>query len=292
MDDYIRLYLEKLKNKKLSSSTILAYRNDIVRFEDFIASKGEVVTKVSNLSVVEYVQFLKSNSMKDATIARNLVSLRRFYKFLSESLVISKNPISEYSSPKISHTISEILTTDETERLLNIPNVTTVKGIRDKAMLELMYASGIKVTELISLKLKDLNLELNYIVCVGFKNKERVIPINKTAVNSLKEYIKVRHELSEDKNDYLFLNTKGEELSRQGFWKILNVYVDAAKINKNITPTTIRHSFAVHLIQNGADLKTVQELLGYSDLNMMEIYYSVVNKNKIFEVYNRAHPRA
>ncbi len=292
MDGLLKDYLEKIKSKKLSYNTLSAYERDIKSFIDFLSMRGEVVTEVTDITVLEYMQILKAKEMKDASLARNLASLRNFYKYLNNASVVSNNPFTSYSSPKINHVIAEILTPQETEKLLNMPDLKTLKGIRDKAMLELMYATGIKVTELILLNLENINLKLNYIICTGTKNKERLIPIGKYASKFLSEYIEIRSDFLKTECKNLFVNSKGAPMSRQGFWKILNGYVEAAEIKKNISPQTIRHSFAVHLLQNGADLKSVQELLGYSNLSAIEIYFSVLKKNKIFDVYNNSHPRA
>jgi Site-specific recombinase XerD len=227
-----------------------------------------------------------------SSIIRNIVSLRSFYKYLMLKGVVDENPVLYYDMPKVKHTIPKILTIDEVDKLLDSPDLSKDKGIRDKAMLETMYASGMKVMELLSLTIYDINLKLSYIKCRNSRNQERIIPIGSIAVKYLKKYLNVRNRLNTYNLDFLFLNLRGVQMSRQGFWKIVKYYAEKSDIDKNINAFTLRHSFAVHLLQNGADIRSVQELLGHKDLSATEIYESILKKNKIAEVYKKAHPRA
>jgi integrase/recombinase XerD len=206
--------------------------------------------------------------------------------------IVSENPVMDYEIPKLKHNIPKILTIEEVDKLLSVPDLTTNKGIRDKAMLEVVYATGMKVTELLNLTIYDINLKLSYIKCRDSKKQERIIPIGSFAVKCIEEYLKIRPHINIYNLDLLFLNLKGVQMTRQGFWKIIKYYADEAGIDKTINAFTLRHSFAVHLLQNGADIKSVQELLGHKDMSATQIYSSISRKNKIAEVYKKFHPRA
>ena len=258
----IEKYIILLKKKNMSKNTIDAYKRDLIRFESFALKKHCNLTDVNQIDLREYVQSLQKNNLASSSIARSIVSLRRFYRYLKNSGTIIDNPILEYESPKIKRIIPEILTVEEVDKLLSIPDISINKGSRDKAMLEVMYAAGLKVTELINLKVSDVNLKLSYIKCTGSSKRERIIPIGTYAINRLESYFKIRPILNKKYLGYLFLNLKGEPLTRQGFWKIIKGYALLAGIQKRIDSNTLRNSFAVHLLQNGADIKTVQELLG------------------------------
>ncbi|NFV70717.1 site-specific tyrosine recombinase XerD, partial [Clostridium botulinum] len=227
----------------------------------------------------------------NSSIVRNIVSIRNFYKYLIQKNIVSEDPTLGYEIPKIERNIPKILSVEEVDKLLNSPN-SSKKGLRDKAMLELMYATGVKITELLNLDIYDINLKFNYIKCRGSKKRERIIPIGSYAVKCLKNYLEVRPIINAYNLDYLFLNLKGTQMTRQGFWKIIKFYAKEASIDKEIDSYTLRHSFAVHLLQNGADIKSVQELLGHKDLAATQIYSSISKKSKIAEVYKNAHPRA
>lgn len=292
MNSSIKKYMILLEKKNFSKNTIDAYKRDLVRFENFILEKNADLEVITQLDLMQYVQSLQKNNLAASSIARNIVSLRRFYRYLKNRNIIIDNPIIEFKSPKIKRVIPQILTVDEVDRLLSIPDVGINKGIRDKAMLEVMYAAGLKVTELINLKVADVNLKLSYIKCTGSKNMERIIPIGTFAIKQLESYYKIRPLINKKYLGYLFLNLKGESLSRQGFWKIIKEYALLAGIEKNIDSNTLRNSFAVHLLQNGADIKTVQELLGHKELSATLFYSNLTKKSRIAEVYKKFHPRA
>jgi integrase/recombinase XerD len=285
-------YTKEMEKKHMSKNTMDAYVRDIDRFFNFIKDRKESIKTVEVISIMAYVQYLQKKGKALSSIVRNIVSLRNFYKYLMLRGVIDENPILYYQIPKVEHSVPEILTVEEVDKLLSSPDLSTDKGIRDKAMLEVMYAAGMKVMELLNLTIYDINLKLSYVRCSNSKKKERIIPIGSVAVKYLKKYLNIRPELNVYNLNILFLNLKGVKMSRQGFWKIVKHYAKESKINKNINAFTLRHSFAVHLLQNGADIKSVQELLGHKDLSATQVYSSVLKRNKIAEVYKKAHPRA
>ena len=214
-----------------------------------------------------------------------------FFQYLTQKNGWKENPAEKLKAPKIEKKLPGILTVEEVDLLLAQPKGNTAKGIRDKAMLELLYATGIRVSELISLKIKDINLKLGYLTCSGGE-RERVIPFGSAAKQAVEKYLDVARDqlLGDQDSDFLFLNCSGKSMSRQGFWKVLKGYAASAGIQQDITPHTLRHSFAAHLLQNGADLKSVQEMMGHSDISSTQIYMNM-NIHKIRDVYMKAHPR-
>jgi integrase/recombinase XerD len=237
--------------------------------------------------------YLEKQGKSPSTISRHLASIRAFNQYLFNEGLIKKNPTLNLKSPKKKRNKLEILTLKEVDILLNQPDVKTIKGIRDKAMLELLYAAGLKVSELLNLNIEDVDLNLGLVVLSKKFTNERVIPIGKAAIKSIKVYLdECRNKLIKESNENsLFLNYQGKQLTRQGFWKIIKYYKEKACIEKKITPRTLRHSFAVHLIENGADLKSVQAMLGHADISSTQLYIKENNK-RLNEVYNKAHPRA
>ena len=230
--------------------------------------------------------------MSTATVSRNIASIKAFFIFLLRKGDITEDPSEVLKPPKIEKKTPVILTTEEVNLLLEQPGGKTPKDIRDKAMLELLYATGIRVSELINLRMKDVNLSLDYIQCKD-SNNDRVIPFTKETKQALEDYINnAREALCNGDQDYLFTNCQGSPMTRQGFWKIIKYYSGKAGIKKDITPHTIRHSFAMHLVNNGADLKAVQEMLGHSDISTTQIYVKANANSKLKEVYEKAHPRA
>ena len=292
MSNLLLKYVEDLERKHVSKNTLDAYVRDISRFNDFIKQRKEEITEIEIVSVMAYVQHLQKEGKAVSSIVRNIVSLRNFYKYLIRKGIINENPVINYEIPKIKHNIPKTLTIEEVDKLLSAPKSNINKGIRDKAMLEVVYATGMKVTELLNLTIYDINLKLPYIKCKGSKDQERIIPIGSFAVRCLEEYLKIRPQINVYNLDLLFLNLKGVQMTRQGFWKIIKYYADETDIDKAINAFTLRHSFAVHLLQNGADIKSVQELLGHKDLSATQIYSNISRKNKIAEVYKKSHPRA
>ncbi|MCY6370299.1 site-specific tyrosine recombinase XerD [Clostridium ganghwense] len=292
MNEYLIRFVEDMKKKELSNNTVEAYKRDIKKFSDFLVKREENTINVDMISIMAYVQTLKKEGRANSSIIRNLVSLRSFYKYLIKNGKISENPLIDFEVPKNKRNLPEILTVDEVDRFLTAPDCSTSKGVRDKAMLELMYATGIKVSELLNLTIFDVNIKLAYIKCKGTKNKERIIPIGSYAVNCLNEYLEIRQNINLNNSNLLFFNLRGEKMTRQGFWKLVKNYAKEININKKINSYTLRHSFAVHLLQNGADMKSVQELLGHNSIATTQIYSGISKQSKIVDVYKNAHPRA
>ncbi|ACQ51728.1 site-specific tyrosine recombinase XerD [Clostridium botulinum] len=291
MKNIIENYIKDLQKKNLSKNTLEAYRRDVEKFSEFVRNREEKILSVDTVTIMAFVQYLQREGRATSSIVRNIVSIRNFYKYLIKKNMVSEDPTLGYEIPKIERTIPKILSVEEVDKLLNSPD-SSKKGLRDKAMLELMYATGVKITELLNLNIYDINLKFNYIKCRGSKKRERIIPIGSYAIKCLKNYLEVRPAINVYNLDYLFLNLKGTQMTRQGFWKIIKFYAKEAFIDKEIDSYTLRHSFAVHLLQNGADIKSVQELLGHKDLAATQIYSSISKKSKIAEVYKNAHPRA
>lgn len=286
LDDYIT-YLQNTKN--LSVNTIESYERDILVFKNYTSCN---LIKAKEEHILNYIQNMKSGGKADATISRSLAALRSFYGYLKRTEKISVDPTAAVEIPKVEKKLPQILTVKEVERLLMQPKPNDVKGIRDKAMLEVLYACGIRVSELVNLKLSNVNMRRQFLVCTS-GNKTRNIPLGKMAISSLNDYLKhSRSVLVADKNENaLFVSYNGKQMSRQGFWKILKRYARKAGISTDITPHTLRHSFAAHLLENGADLGSIQEMMGHVDISSTNIYTRIM-ENKIANVYKKAHPRA
>lgn len=294
MEVIVQKYINFLeKDKRLSLNTLQSYRRDIEQYITYLAEINlHNITNTNKTTVITYLLNLQKKGRATSTISRNLASIRSFYQYVSKNKIIEQDPTSELESPKVEKKLPQILSTKEVELLLEQPKCTDLKGYRDKAMLELLYATGIRVTELISLNLTDINLEMGFIKC-NKGSRERMIPIGSIAISAIQEYLSKSRGLLIQKSDEkaLFVNINGRRLTRQGFWKIIKQYKNLAKINKDITPHTLRHSFAAHLLENGADLRSIQEMLGHSDISSTQIYAQIA-KNKIKEIYKKTHPRA
>lgn len=285
--DYLR------EEKKSSENTILSYGRDLRGFCRFMKEAGVLdAAKVNRTNVMAYVYELQKQHKAGATVSRNIASIRSFFQYLLRSGYVGENPAADLELPKVEKKMPEILSLEKVELLLEQPAGEEDKEVRDKAMLELLYATGIRVTELISLRVEDINLPLEYIHC-GKENKSRIIPIGAQAKYSLRKYMeKVRdHMILQPEENILFVNCNGRPMTRQGFWKIIKAYAKKAGIEEDITPHMLRHSFAAHLIENGADLRSVQEMLGHSDISTTQIYTKLTNQ-KLKNVYAKAHPRA
>ena len=293
MEKQIKLFLEFLENdKKLSSNTLQSYKRDITQYQEYIDKNGLNYLKINHEEIDKYFESLKDMNKKTSTISRNLATIRSFYQFLLRTKKIKKDPTIGVQSPKVEKKVPSILTSKEVELLLDQPKSIDLKGIRDKAMLEFAYATGMRVTEIISLNISDVNLDQSYVVCnAGFK--KRNIPLGSISLKALKDYIeKARPILIKDENvAALFVNINGKRLTRQGFWKIVKFYKEQAHITNYITPHVLRHSFATHLLQNGADLKAIQTMLGHSDISSTQVYMQFQNEN-LKDIYKKAHPRA
>jgi Site-specific recombinase XerD len=292
MDKLVVNYIEYIKLNKLSKNTIEAYSRDLRMFYNYLIINNIKFSSMDNMIFSEYIKELKKNGKAQTSIVRSIISIRNFYKYLIRYGYVNEICLFDYEIPKVNRSNPYILTIDEVNKLLEVPDVTTTKGIRDSAMLELMYATGIKVSELLDLNVNDINLKLNFVKCCGTKSRERVVPLGTFSVECLKKYMNIRDEYNINNSGYLFLNYNGEKMTRQGFWKLVKFYAVKAGIKNDITINTIRHSFAVHLIQNGIDIKSLQEMLGYVDINAAQIYINMVNNKKLAEEYKKSHPRA
>ncbi len=282
--DYIKV------EKGLSSNTIQSYNNDLLRFARFLERKGLSVKNITTSDLSDYIQELKGK-LSERSLARNLSSLRSFYRFLILNSHINHNPTRLIDFPKLPRRLPEVLSFEEVERLLSAPDPKTPEGKRDKAMLELLYATGIRVSELITIKIHDLDLERGIVRVLGKGSKERLIPMGQIAIDSIKEYLLIRKGFLKDKDfPHLFLNVRGRPLTRQGFWKIIKAYGIKAGIKKRITPHILRHSFATHLLERGADLRSVQLMLGHEDISTTQIY-THISTERIRKIHKRFHPR-
>ncbi|MCQ2548368.1 MAG: tyrosine-type recombinase/integrase [Clostridia bacterium] len=283
-------FLEQLKNKK-SENTYLAYGRDLRAFEKYL--KKDIV-EAENGEVVKYVLYLKKAGVSTATINRKLSAIRAYFKFLMSKGLCEKDPTEGIKSPKIERKTLDYLSMDEVEKLLDATDGDTVKAMRDKAILELLYATGMKVSELLELKPEDVNLVVGFITCSGNHGAARIIPLGSMAKIAISNYIDNARDallLTEEKDVPLFLNFYGTALTRQGIWKLVKQYGQEAGIEKEVTPQLIRNSFAAHMVLNGADVKTLQELLGNEDIMATQIYLSV-KKTRIKDVYDKTFPRA
>lgn len=294
MDALVQKFVNFLeKDKKLSLNTLQSYRRDIEQYITYLKSMNvKNISSTNKTTVIAYLLHLQKKGRATSTISRSLASIRSYYQYLTKSKVIDVNPTVGLESPKVEKKLPQILSTQEVELLLEQPKCVDLKGYRDKAMLELLYATGIRVSELISLDINDISLDMGFIRC-NKGARERIIPIGTIAISALQDYLKnARNLLIQNKDETaLFVNINGRRLTRQGFWKIVKQYKNLAKINKEITPHTLRHSFAAHLLENGADLRSIQEMLGHSDISSTQIYTQIA-KNKIKDIYIKTHPRA
>ncbi|MGN1311255.1 MAG: site-specific tyrosine recombinase XerD [Clostridia bacterium] len=293
MEKQIELFLNFIRNeKKLSDNTFQSYKRDILQYQNYIDSNNIDYIKASEKDVKNYLTYLDSLNKKPTTISRHLASIRLFYQYLLKNQKVKEDPTAHVQAPKIDKKAPSILTSEEVTLLLNQPKNVDLKGIRDKAMLEFAYATGMRVTEIISLNIEDVNLEEGVVNCKS-RTKTRTIPLGKISLNALKEYVdNVRNVLIKDENEKaLFVNINGKRLTRQGVWKIVKFYKEQAHITKEITPHVLRHSFATHLLQNGADLKSIQTMLGHSDISSTQVYMQFQDES-LKNIYRKAHPRA
>ena len=289
VEEYIT-YMQKVKHK--SKNTLDSYRRDVNQFVAFITDTSGSVEKATKSDIHLYLLELKKNGRAAASISRMVTSLRSFYSYLIINRYTDTDPTENLEAPHVEKKLPKILTSEQISKLLSSPDITEPKGIRDKAMLELLYATGIRVSELIGLHIVDVDLKMKYIHCIT-GTKERIIPIGDRAVQAVAEYLEVAREklLKNQKSDMLFVNCSGGSISRQGFWKVMKHYGDKAGIDAEITPHMLRHSFAAHLIENGADVKSVQSMMGHADISSTQIYTNLIDAH-IRKVYEKAHPRA
>ena len=294
MDKILSGFLTYIKEEKnATENTYASYRRDLDAYFAFLVAKNKRDPLTVTKEIVDaFLLHLKECGKSGSSIARNLSSVRSFYQYLMIQGKVSDNPAKQIKFHNDDRKLPDILTADEVNTLLDQPQCINPKGYRDKAILELLYATGMKVTELVDLEIYDVNIHMGIIRCTG-SNGARMVPMYKTAAKAIDEYItKIRPLLVEDKdNTALFVNTNGSRLTRQGLWKIIKAYAQSAGIRKDITPQTIRHSFASHLLENGADMRAIQEMLGHTDISSTQIYAKII-KNRYSDIYNQFHPRA
>lgn len=280
--------------RALAENTLVSYRTDLNGYILFCRKQGLIsLEQADRDTVMSYLYKLQLDGRSPATISRRLAALRSFYRYMIREGKLHTDPTGELDSPKSPQKLPRVLTVEEVDLLLGQPSISEPAGIRDKAMLEVLYATGIRVSELVSLNLEQAHIKNGFIRCFGKGNKERLVPLGDVAARFLEEYLmRGRSKLIRPEGaQALFVNQHGRRLTRQGFWKIIKKYAQKAMIAKEITPHTMRHSFATHLLENGADIRSVQEMLGHADVSTTQIY-THLTRNKLKEIYNRSHPRA
>ena len=293
MERQLKFFFNFLENdKKLSENTLQSYKRDLKQFRKYLEENEIHYNRVKEEDIKNYIAELQENGKKASSISRCIASIRSFYQFVLKNKKVKVDPTANIQSPKIEKRVPSVLTAKEVELLLEQPKDIDLKGIRDKAMLEFAYATGMRVTEIISLNVEDVNLEEGYVICKN-GNKQRNIPLGTMSLKALKEYIEEARDIlvKTASEKALFVNINGTRLTRQGFWKIIKYYKEQAHITKDITPHVLRHSFATHLLQNGADLKAIQTMLGHSDISSTQVYMQFQDEG-LKNVYRKAHPRA
>lgn len=294
MDDVIADYLHYLQIERgLSANTISSYHQDLKSFSAYLNDQHLTLSQVEQLTILNYLNTLREAGKSRRTVTRAVSTLRRFFQYLVQNDQLPADPMAEIKAPKQGQHLPQVLTVEEVDALLAAPDTSNKYGIRDRAILEVMYATGLRVSELVHLKLADLHLDMGLIQTLGKGNKERIIPIGDVAIQWLDTYLEKSRPvlLKQRQSPYVFLNAHGSGLSRQSIWQKIQQYVSLAGIRKHVTPHTLRHSFATHILENGADLRIVQELLGHSDISTTQIYTHITRK-RLTEVYKKAHPRA
>lgn len=287
--DYIKEYEDYLRiDKKYSNNTIMSYMNDLNKFDSFLNNKD--ITKIDKTTIRAFIESEKKRKLSDRTISHDLIVIKNFYKYLEKNNTIKNNPSVDIELPKLKKTLPHVLSLDEVDKILDI-ELKDKYAYRNKAMLELMYSSGLRISELVNLKIQDIDLEEDIVRVTGKGSKMRIVPIGDYAIHYLKLYInEYRSLLMKSKiSDYLFLNSRGDRISRQAMFKIIKQIIRDKNIKKDVSPHTLRHSFASHMLENGADLRSIQELLGHSDISTTQIYTHISNK-KIKENYEESHP--
>ncbi|MEH7381807.1 site-specific tyrosine recombinase XerD [Bacillus sp. JJ1533] len=296
MEDQLKDYLHYLVvERRLATNTVKSYERDLKKYYQYM-TKIENITSfndVNRLLVIHFLKSLKEQGNSSRTLARHIASIRSFHKFLFREKITDHDPTEQIETPQAERTLPKVLNINEVEALLDAPKLDKPLGIRDKAMLELLYATGLRVSELINLNLADIHLSMGFIRCLGKGNKERIVPLGSVATKALQAYLDYgRGQLVKQKRtDAFFVNHHGNRMTRQGFWKNLKKIAKDARIEKELTPHTLRHSFATHLLENGADLRAVQEMLGHADISTTQIY-THVTKTRLKDVYKNYHPRA
>lgn len=297
MEDQIKDFMHFLiVEKGLANNTIVSYQRDLKSYQKYIMNVENITSwnDIQRAQIIHFLAYLKDQGKSAKTLARHVASIRAFHQFLLREKVADQDPSVHVETPQMERTLPKVLSLQEVETLLDTPKLNDHYGYRDKAMLELLYATGIRVSELISLDIGNVHLTMGFVRCIGKGNKERIIPIGRAATEAIEQYLEKGrpHFVSKKyRDEALFLNHHGKRMSRQGFWKILKKLTMEAGIQKELTPHTLRHSFATHLLENGADLRAVQEMLGHADISTTQIY-THVSKTRMKDVYKQFHPRA
>lgn len=279
--------------KRLASNTIDSYSRDLIKFVEFVESNNRKHIKdCSRLDLLSFLNVIKKKGLSSRSLSRMLSSIKSFYNFLVSDGILTHNPFQEVQSPKIDQKLPGVLTQEEVDRLISAPDTDTPLGLRDRTLFEVLYATGLRVSELVSLKLKNINIEAGFVIVIGKGSKERVVPFGEEAALWLQKYINRSRPtlLSATMNAHIFVNRSGQRLSRQGFWKIVKKYCLQAGIKKMISPHTLRHSFATHILEGGADLRSIQIMLGHSDISTTQIY-THITKESLKKLHKRYHPR-
>jgi len=294
MDKYIDSFTTHLRvGRGLSGNTVESYRRDIIKLANSLEKKDIKIHDLSPRYILDFLTELKGQGLKASSIARALASTKQFFRFLIGEKVIEKDPTSPIRSPKTKRSLPEVLTPEEVENLLSTPQGGSTQEIRDRAMLEVLYATGIRASELVGLKLNDVNLEAGYLITYGKGSKERIVPIGKKAQKELMNYLEMARPalLKNRTSPHLFLTRLGRKMTRQGFWKVIKLHAKNSGIFKKISPHTLRHSFATHLLERGADLRAIQFMLGHSDISTTQIY-THIERHRLKEIHKKHHPRA
>lgn len=294
MKELIDTFLNYLSVERgLSNNTIIAYRKDLDSYIGFISNRHvNALSKITKNDITNFMMNQKDKGISANSIARRLAAIRMFHRFLARERILKSDPSSLIDSPKLWKKIPDTLSLNEVEALLAQPDIRDRQGVRDKAMLEVLYATGMRVSEIVNLKSDDVNLDIGFLRCIGKGDKERIIPLGKKAINSIKRYLGISrpHFLKTKESNFLFLSRLGKKLSRQSVWKIMKRYAKLARIKKPIRPHILRHSFATHLLERGADLRSVQEMLGHSNISTTQIY-THINKERLKTIHKMYHPR-
>jgi len=294
VEAHIRTFLTCLRVEKgLSENTIKAYHRDIQKFAEFAVSRKLQTRDVSRSDIVDFLGSLYRRGLDSRSVARHLVTIRNFFRFSLVEGYIEDDPAATIESPRFRQSLPEFLTLEEVERLLRQPDMSTPIGLRDRALIELLYSAGLRVSELCGIRVEDLQMDAGFLRCVGKGNKERLVPVGKQALSILQKYLREARPqlLRGGSSPYLFLNQRGRKLDRIAFWKLLGIYGRKAGLRKALTPHMLRHTFATHLLDRGADLRSVQMMLGHSDISTTQIYTHVVEE-RLKQVYKAHHPRA
>jgi integrase/recombinase XerD len=291
-DLYAEFFQHLTIEKGLAPNSIASYRLDLQRFRRFLDGRGGDLLHVERPDLLAFLKELYTAGYKPSTVARSVASLRGLFRFLTADGHIVENPAELLEAPRRWHTLPKYLSPAEVDRLLSGPDPATPEGLRDRAMLELLYATGLRVTELVNVKVTDVNLDIGYLICIGKGNKERIVPVGDQARDWIRRYLReARNLLLRQPEPYLFVNRFGGRMTRQGFWKNIKRHGRNAGIMKNITPHLLRHSFATHLLENGADLRSLQLMLGHADIATTQIY-TFVTQSRLKEIYKKFHPRS